>query len=244
MNDSLSAREQEDQKSDKDRSDDWSYTLSHMTTCLLTDPFTPFLAAFLQKKATGRSNTLEHLEGEFLGDVMAVPITIGVQRFAPEVTQSIRNVIEPLARGAYQKGATQAAESWAHQRHISEDSPEFYAYQQQQYEYEMSRLPLQLLWTTTSVLGNVASQKILFNNQEKMTDVLWAVGVSAGVTLGIQNIGRIFMPEAMHWVDNVASNYAVKPINDHIVTPITRIFTQENARGDGKIMDYQTQLSV
>jgi hypothetical protein len=234
MKELLSPRAHEQQKSAKEKSDDWSYTLSHMATCIATDPFTPFISAFFQQKITGKANTLEHLEGEFFGDVVAVPVTVAIQRFAPEITAGLRNIIEPIAGGAYQKSATQSAESWAHREHVSEDSPEFYAYQRQQYEYEMSRIPLQLIWTVTSVLANVAAQKTIFPNDEKTSDILWSVTGGAVVTLGLQNLGRIFIPEAMHAVDGFAS--------DHIVTPITKIFTREGAQEEGKVVMDELRL--
>ncbi len=205
------SRDIEQGKTIEQKNADWGYVLGHMVSCIMTDPITPFASSLFQKKMTGTANIAEHLEGEFLGDIVAVPATIALQRFAPELMAGIRTIAEPILRPIYQNGALREAEAWAHQNRIDENSNAFEDFRQQQYEYEMSKVPLQLTWTMLSLGANVAAQKAIFHNQQNVGDVLSSVALGTGLTLALQTAGRAFAPKQMHSFDDFIAQKIVAP---------------------------------
>ncbi len=216
-----SARKIEQNKTVEQKNAEWGYTFSHMATCMSCDFLTPYISAWAQGKQTGNFNWREHLGGELLGDIAAVPATIVVQRFAPELMAGIRKTLEPVMRPFYEKIALTEAESWAHQNRIDENSNAFEEFRAQQYEYNMSKIPLQATWTLLSAALNVTVQKApifseFIHNDGSTLEVLKAVSIGAGITLALQTAGRGIAPRQMHDLDDF--------IAEKIVQPTTNIF--------------------
>jgi hypothetical protein len=213
---SVSSRDKEQQKTDKQKNDDWGYVSVHAISCILSDPLTAPFSSLVQEKLTGKANIGSHISAEFLGDIVAVPATIAIQRFLPEANNLIRNIVEPLFGGAYQSGAEREAKCWSEKNNIDINSNDFLDYKTQKYEYEMSKLPMQINWTITSLFSNVIAQKTLFHNEESARDI--AISLVGGVlaTAIMQNVARVAFPQYLHNVDNF--------ISDNVVAPATKIF--------------------
>lgn len=233
----LPAREKENIKTNEQKNDDWAFVLSHMFTCLATD-FAPVIANYIQKQNTGENNLLQHLGGEIIGDLAAVPATVAVQRLSPEVTDLIRKTSEPLFKPFYEFSANNSAKKWAENNDIKLYSKEFNDYKEQKYEDAMSKLPLQVIWTVLSVAINVGVQKNplsknvdvlneLFYNNGSVPEVAMPVMQCALGTMALQSVGRIAIPDLMQWFDDVSSKY--------LVEPVTKIFAGNKEQASPKI---------
>lgn len=100
--------------------------------------------------------------GEAVGDIGAVPITVGMQYVAPGFMRGIQTVSEPVLGPAFRWSANMHARNWGRQNGIALNSDEVKEYADEVYEHEVTHLPHAFVWTGTAAIGNVATQKILF----------------------------------------------------------------------------------
>jgi hypothetical protein len=209
----------------------WSYALSHMTTCIATD-FTPVIASYFQGKSTGNFNLLQHFGGEIIGDIAAVPIAVKFDDLFPNVSDAIISVSETALKPLYMFSAHISADEWAKENNIDKSSKEYDDFAQKEYKSTIKNIPIQVYWTVASVVGNIVVQKNpicrdtpflnnLFYNEDSLKDVAVPVLKSAIITLGLQTIGRVVLPNLMNDIDNF--------IDDKICTPLTNIFTGKNS---------------
>jgi hypothetical protein len=233
------SREAEYAKSEHEKQADLSYTASHALMCLLTD-FTPILSHLLQGKG---SNLFSHLEGEVLGDVSGVVATVAIQRLTPEVMAAFRAGIEPIARPIYELSSRHEAKAWAEEHAEVIDSPAYLAHKVAHYEKEISKLPMGVMWTVTSLLLNAGyqvskrqlSQSCHLGLPNLNEDAFWCIAESnlkgALITFALTNGARVVFPRQTHTIDRFSREAIAEPISN-LVTFIT---------GHGTITDQTEQ---
>ena len=228
-----SAREWEHRKSRDEKQDETAYVFGHMVTCLATDPVTgPVASSFTQRFISGKAHVKEHFEGEFLGDIVAVPVTIAIQRFLPEVTGMIRGALEPVATPFYRFSALRETTAWAKRHGVSRESDAFKEHQDRLTDYELKKIPLQATWTLTSLAFNVAGQKAFFGNPHSAGEIALSVSIGSLATLMLQNATRVLTPELAHGVDH--------QIKEHVVKPVTQVVNRITTLG--KVSDPSSQI--
>jgi hypothetical protein len=244
----LSARQIEQNKSDAEKLSDWGYIGAHTLTCLTLDFAKPLISAWRGKVANGRELGelyKEHLTGEIISDFAAIPATIAVQRFAPEVTSFIGDIFKPFYHFVAEQSSNHEAENWAHRNNIDENSKEFHDFRKQKYDYEMQKMPLQATWTIVSAGLNIGLQAALFKKEEGIWETAKEVAVGNAATMLIQNLSRIIFPEATHNFDA-----RITDISKSVVNPLTKIIAGNNLdksnpeRNIQRLYDYSDALSL
>ncbi len=133
--------------------------------------------------------------GEAVGDFGAVPLTVAAQRYFPGVMNGMRAAMEPLLGGFFHAGAERSSARWARQHGIRTDSQDYRDHVEVVYRHEIDHLPQALMWTASSVVLNLCTQKALGNDGP-----LWhmAAGktVGAGISAGLVVGGRGIAPDA------------------------------------------------
>lgn len=126
------------------------------------------LATELSEHGSSFMHNVGHwFTGEIIGDVGAVPLTIGVQRFAPGMMQDMRTALEPLAKPMFMGGAKHSAREWGKKNGFSADSDEVKAKEATMYEHEISHLPQAVVWNFFSFPINIGAQYVMFHKQPK-----------------------------------------------------------------------------
>lgn len=172
-------------------------------------------AAATPHKPTLLHNAKHWLRAEVYGDVGAIPLTIAVQRFFPGVMHGLRRVLEPMFKGAFQRGAERDARRWAHHHGLDTNAPEVQAKAQMLYEHEMSHLPKAVVWNMFSVPINIVGQ-MLERKSRKMTDLFdIALGKTFGIIVSNTMLigGRALAPDAFHKWDSLNSKYLIMPVS-------------------------------
>ncbi|MBN8543128.1 MAG: hypothetical protein J0M34_02580 [Alphaproteobacteria bacterium] len=160
-------------------------------------------------------------KGEVYGDVGAVIPTILIQRYAPNVMNDVRNLLEPALGWAFKMGAHDAAKQWAKKNFVSEDSEAFKQKQQQIYEHEVSHLPQAFMWNVFSFPIGMAGQYHELR-QEVIKGVLaadkldlWKIGkqkaIGALISNGLLIGGRALAPGAFIEWDRFNSQNIIIP---------------------------------
>lgn len=103
------------------------------------------------KQAFSQERFIQYAKGEFIGDFGAMPLTIGVQRIFPNFMNGVRKLTEPVMRPIFNYGIERSSKSWAKERHIALDSPEYKEHAQAVYEHEMNHFPQAVVWTGFSL---------------------------------------------------------------------------------------------
>ena len=231
------ARQTEQEKSEREKYADVSYTASHALMCLLTD-FTPILSHLSQKYLPhhdhhhDNSDLWSHMEGEVLGDVAAVVATVAVQRLAPEAMATVRALVEPFVRPIYEISAAHEAAAWG-ARHGEEKGTEAYqAHYIQQYEREMSKLPMGILWSLTSLMLNSGYQfgkaslckrsECAFThiNTGSFMEITQSNALGTLATFALTNGLRVGLPRQMRKIDFFAARHIAEPISS-LVSAVT-----------------------
>jgi hypothetical protein len=229
-----SSRQREVNKTDKEKRNDISYTASHAVVCLLSD-FTPIFSHLSQKyvgdhgdHTHGSSNIWSHLEGEVLGDVVGVVATVALQRLSPEMMQSIRMAVEPIVRPFYEASAQKEADAWAIEHGKQQGGSEHLARISRQYEQEMNKLPMGIMWTVTSLLFNSSyqmskaalSDRFQLNlpnlNEGSFMDITKGNIVGTLSTFALTNGLRVAFPRQTHKLDSFTYRYIAEPLSSFV----------------------------
>jgi hypothetical protein len=168
------------------------------------------------------ANIGEWIFGEAVGDIVAIPVTVALQRTAPEVMNAIRQPLEVLAKPFYKQAAEKQAQHWAKKHDVPVFSEEFDNYKQTQYESEMQKLPQAFVWTVVSMVAGAAAQKHLapmmnptWGNDGSYADIIAASVIGKTITAVAANAPRVAFPEATHEMDEF--------IRKHVATPTTQV---------------------
>ncbi len=168
------------------------------------------------KQSFSKERFIQYAKGEFIGDFGAVPLTIGVQRYFPNVMKGIRKLTEPLMRPIFRYGIERSSKGWAQRNDVDTESQEYRDHVQTVYEHEMGHFPQAVVWTGFSLGLNVGYQMhadkcthIPFMNKLalKSTSVLSGVLVTAGMVVA----ARAFVPHKMRELDKWTSHNVILP---------------------------------
>jgi hypothetical protein len=218
--DALSSKQREESKSPKEKLADITYVVSHAAVCLLTD-FTSLISNHHQQQIdpSFKGNIWSHLSGEIAGDILAVPVTIALQRITPECTSWMRDMLEPLVRPLYWASAQQEAQAWAKEHEVTLLSD---AYKQRilsQYEHEIGKMPMGIIWSVASLGLNALCQKCFLGNSSNIATIVQANAMGALSTFAITNGLRLLSPHAMRTFDHAVYEHIAEPTT-HIVDAI------------------------
>lgn len=214
-NNKLTAAEIEKAKTDREKAEDISYTINHSIVCTATDFIDPFTGNYIQKLLGNKSQLKNAAMAEIIGDFGAVPLTIGMQRFFPSAISMVGKMAEPVLGRVFMKGAERAANKWADEQGYSTDSKEYEDKKQKIYQYEMKHLPQAIMWTVSAAGLNIASQRLLGNNNPIHHIAAGKIGgsmLTAAIVLG----GRSIFPRHAEKIDHFSSEKIVMPIEKKI----------------------------
>jgi hypothetical protein len=161
-----------------------------------------------------RDNAMHWLRGEIIGDAGAAPLTIFVQRHAPNFMHGLRRLMEPVAGKMFHRGAERGARDWAISQGLNPDGPEAKAREKELYEHEMSHLSLAVVWNAFSVPINLAVQKL---SGSKASLSVMAMGKVFGSLVSNTMLigGRALTPDTFGKLDKFNST--------HVVLPVTKV---------------------
>lgn len=226
-------KQAEKSKTDKERAGDIAYTINHAISCGTTDVvLQPVIAAAFginvgcndpSHRKPGQKFSLRsfaheaghYLKGEIIGDFVAVPLTIGVQRLFPNFMHGVRKIVEPLTGWAFRLGAEHSAKRWGVQQGLSEDSPEVKARADAVYEHEVKHLPQAVTWNLFAYPIGAFGQKAMGHGsgyKEIFKSKLVGAAVSNGILIG----SRMLAPGAAQRWDRFAGDNFIMPVSKKV----------------------------
>lgn len=229
-NASESSREQEKAKDDEQKANDIAYTINHALSCGTTDVvLQPVIAATFginvgcnhpghthgKQKLTWKSFAHEaahYFKGEIIGDIAAVPLTIGVQRLFPDFMNGLRKILEPVFGWAFRLGANHTAKQWAKKQGIAPDTPEVKAHADMVYEHEISHLPQAAVWNMFAYPIGAFAQKAM-GHGVAYGQIFKSKLVGAAVSNGILIGGRMIAPGAAQKWDEFTTDKLFLPVS-------------------------------
>jgi hypothetical protein len=167
-----------------------------------------------KRKLTFKSFTSEawhYFKGEIFGDFVAVPLTIGVQRFFPGFMKGLRSIFEPLLGWAFRMGANHSAQNWGKQQGLASDAPEVVARAQEMYEHEVSHLPQAVVWNMFAYPLGAIAQK-MDGHHRSYPEIFKSKLVGAAVSNSILIGGRMLAPGAAEKWDQATGEKIFMPL--------------------------------
>lgn len=159
-----------------------------------------------------RHDAGHYLKGEIIGDFVAVPLTIGVQRLFPNFMNGLRTLTEPLFGWAFRGGANRTARHWASEHGVAEDAPETKAHAAEIYEHEISHLPQAVVWNMFAYPIGAAAQKLDGHNHS-WGQIFKSKLVGAVISNGLLIGGRMLAPGAAQKWDALTGDNIFAPVN-------------------------------
>jgi hypothetical protein len=224
-------------KTQAERSEDIAYTINHALACTATDFIDPYFGNLTQKHLGTRFSIgcghdhrrdahhghacdhhahapKSHLKqwwlGEVVGDFGAVPVTIFIQRMFPSLMKGLEKTLENTVGGFFRRGAEKSTRKWAEKYQISNDSQEYKNHFQEMYHYEIEHLPQALVWTASSIVINLSTQK-LTGNHAPLWQLATGKAVGASISAGLVVGARGLFPGAAHRWDAYTSERLFLP---------------------------------
>jgi hypothetical protein len=156
-----------------------------------------------------------YLKGEIIGDVVAVPLTIGVQRLFPNFMNGLRNLLEPLVGWAFRGGANRTARNWAQNQGLAADAPEVKSYAEEVYQHEMSHLPQAVVWNMFAYpIGAVVQKKTGHNSS--YPEIFKSKAIGAVVSNGLLIGGRMMAPDLAQKWDAAMGERVLLPVGKKV----------------------------
>ncbi len=189
------------------------------------------------------NNLLKWGLGEGIGDMTAIPLTIAVQRTAPEVMHGLEKTLEIVVGPYYKEAANKAADQWAHRHNVMIGSQEHYEHAQDYYRQNMRQLSQAFVWTAISMVAGAYAQKHLAPNiartahhnemihqnfpklfqgweqEESIPKLIAASIVGKLITLGAVNIPRLAFPDTIQHAEHELTEF----IERKITSPTNKI---------------------
>ena len=156
-----------------------------------------------------------YLKGEIFGDVVAVPLTIGVQRLFPNFMNGLRNLLEPLVGWAFRGGANRTARNWAQNQGLAADAPEVKSYAEEVYQHEMSHLPQAVVWNMFAYPIGAVVQKNTGHNRS-YSEIFKSKAIGAIVSNGLLIGGRMIEPGAAQKWDAAMGERVLLPVGKKV----------------------------
>lgn len=245
---------EEHNKTEDEKLQDWAYLITHTLTCFITDAPSIWAMGWAQKHLpipgaepeasepdSGDGNLLqkgwndmfgatrlkEWAFGEGIGDLVAIPATVGVQRFAPGFMKSLEKPLESVFGGAYQQSAQKAADEWAEENDVAKGSQAHADYKQAHYNKEIHHLPQAAVWTAISMAAGIAAQKHLLpyltngelGQEEGYLELAGYSLIGKTITGIAANGPRMLWPETT----NKLEHGITEATEHHITHPMTRL---------------------
>jgi hypothetical protein len=156
-----------------------------------------------------------YLKGEIIGDVVAVPLTSGVQRLFPNFMNGLRNLLEPLVGWAFRGGANRTARNWAQNQGLAADAPEVKSYAEEVYQHEMSHLPQAVVWNMFAYpIGAVVQKKTGHNRS--YPEIFKSKAIGAVVSNGLLIGGRMMAPGLAQKWDAAMGERVLLPVGKKV----------------------------
>jgi hypothetical protein len=222
------------------RAEDVAYTINHAFVCSLTDFIDPFVGNATQnwlgkRVSIGCGHDHEHFHdehscatdahgnsklghwwlGEIAGDFGAVPVTIAVQRYASPVMDGLRKVLETVAGPILRRSAMRSAHREASAFGAQPDAQAVAARAEELYAHEIYHLPQAAVWTASSVMLNVGTQKLAGN-----TAPLWHIASGKLVGTGVSSLltltARTLAPATAQKWDRFSSEHVYLPVSKKV----------------------------
>jgi hypothetical protein len=228
----LTFRERERQKTENQRAEDVAYTINHALSCGTTDVvLQPLIAATFgvnvgcdaghhdhahshaKPKLTLKSFAHEaghYFKGEIIGDFVAVPLTIAVQRLFPNFMHGLRTIFEPLLGWAFRGGANRTARHWGAEHGLAADDAQVKAHADAIYEHEVSHLPQAVVWNMFAYPIGAVAQK-MGGHGRSYPEIFKSKLVGAVVSNGLLIGGRMIAPGAAQKWDAMTSDTIFLP---------------------------------
>ena len=190
---------------------DISYGVQQTLACFATDFIDPFVGDKIQQAMEpGKGSALKHAwGGEIAGDTAALFAFLGVQRFAPQITQKISKATRPLLEKAYERSGK------SHLKHLHID-PSDPSYQQKLNEWkdvQSDNMGKTSVIAASSVAFNVGTQKLMGNDRKVFT-ILVAKIAGAVITMAAMMGLRAGLPRTTTTMDD--------ELNDRVFSPVIR----------------------
>lgn len=148
--------------------------------------------------------------GEAVGDVGAVPFTVGLQYVAPGFMRGIQSVSEPVLGSLFNWSANHAAHEWAEKHGLQDDDPAVRERANELYQHEVEHLPHAFVWTGSAAGINILTQKIAGNKAPTWHMALGKLNGSL-MTLAMVLGFRAFAPESAQRLDRFNSRHVAEP---------------------------------
>jgi hypothetical protein len=152
-----------------------------------------------------------YFKGEIIGDFVAVPLTIGVQRFFPGFMKGLRSIFEPLLGWAFRMGANHSAQNWGKQQGLASDAPEVVARAEAMYQHEVSHLPQAVVWNMFAYPIGAIGQK-MGGHGRSYPEIFKSKLVGAAVSNSILIGGRMLAPDAAEKWDQATGEKIFMPM--------------------------------
>ncbi len=202
-------------KTKKQRAEDIAYTLNHTAVCTATDFIDPYVGNAVQKHLGNKSQLANCWTAEIIGDFGSVPVTIGIQRIFPGFMSRVSELAEPIFHKAFLKGAKHDTAAWAQRHGYSIGSEEYNSRVERIYNYEVQHISQALVWTASSVVLNIASQRLMGNKAPIIHIAAGKIG-GAALTAGITVGGRAIFPRKAEQLDKFTSEKILLPLKSKI----------------------------
>jgi hypothetical protein len=213
----------------------------HGAGCSHKPPIDPSLSRLekvkLEAKYMVSSDKLKHyFQGEFLGDLAAVPLTVGVQYLFPDFMRGLEKLAEPVVRPVIANSAARAARTYAKEHGIAEGSESYEAHKQKVYDYELRHFPQAMVWTASSFGLNTAYQVMVDKTPMPLENKMLIKGASvlSGVLMTAAAVSgaRTLMPNRMEavdgWTHERLDKYVLNPAH-HLVHTVFGSKTTDGA---------------
>lgn len=186
-----------------------------------------------------RKEAVHYFKGEIIGDFVAVPLTIGVQRLFPGFMQWLNKLCEPLAAPFFRRGAKHAAEHWGARRGLAEDSGEVEQRAAKIYHHEMSHLSQAVMWNMFAFPAGMIAQKM--GGHDVGWGKIFLAKLSGAIVSNAMLLGgRAMAPETAERIDRFNSRHFIEPVTGGVMrllgnTPASRVEAGEGAALQGRI---------
>ncbi len=158
-----------------------------------------------------KGNLMHWVIGEAVGDISAVPFTLGLQYYAPGFMKGIQTVTEPVLGPVFRWSANRYGRRWAREQGFDEDSPEAKARADQIYHHEVEHLPHAFMWTGSAAGLNIATQRLVGNRPPIMHQAAGKAAGSVGTLITVLAL-RSFFPRSVQELDEKNAKYIAEPL--------------------------------
>lgn len=140
---------------------------------------------------------LREVISEVIGDAVAVPFSVMMQRAFPRFMSRLRNFGEWAQGGLFRKAARKRAVVWGMENGFDANSKQVFEKQKEIYEYEVDHLPMAYTWTISSMFFNSISSKTIGGSKASFKSHLFANVLGVTTTfLGVTALRTIFPERA------------------------------------------------